>query len=273
MEIDKRLFEKARCSLESLILHDVELKLDLRIMVQKFPNLKVLDLHLPYDDTLLNLSPLSELCLKVLDLGKVGVGVLNACDLFANHSPLSQSIEELDLSSVLSVNDDNRTTQLTLNRMAASCSNLVKLKIDDCGNLPLKFSTYFTSAHFPHLKELSVVNTEVKAFHNCHMPTLERLSLGSEFTKMTDHTVLSILRGCPALVYLYAADFKPSASFFSRWEKIGRNCERAWEASLEIGCSSKGTDLIMTGGCYVELGKYVKNLGLAWKFRSGRFFW
>ena len=272
-EIDKHLFESARCSLESLVLRDVDLNFeedDLRLFIRKFPNLKVLDFHglsLLCTD-FINVSHLSELSLKVLDLGEaseVAFCMDSVCNLFANHSPLSQSIQELDLSRVL---DDSGAdvTHLALNRMAASCSNLVKLKLDDFFPLrrKIKFSTYFTPAHFPHLKELSLVNTKAKGFHNCHMPTLERLKIGGFATKMTDHAVHSILLGCPALVFLYAEEFNPSHKFFPEWAKIGRNCERAWEAPLELVCNLSSEFI----GCHVELRKY---LGLAWKIRAPEF--
>jgi len=265
VEVDKRLFEKARCSLESLVLRGFLLKFeeeDLRIMAQKFPNLEVLDFHGLFNGgaEFLNIEHLSRLSLKVLDLGEVS-GVMYACNLFANHSPLSQSIEELDLSGGM---DDEG--HLLLNRMA-SCSNIVKLKLDDCWELPIRFSAHFTAAHFPNLKELSLVNTEAKAFENCLIPTLERLRIGGYVTKTTDHTVHSILLGCPALVYLYAEEFDPSDKFFTKWEKIGRNCERAWEAPLELVCSLE-SDVIWIGRRPVEIRQYVKNLGLAWKLST-----
>merc|ERR1719427_2255940 len=93
-------------------------------------------------------------------------------DLFANQPPLSQSIEELDLSGVLTDHGEfGELARLALERMK-SCSNLVKLKLDDCWELPIRFSTYFTAARFPNLKELSLVNTEAKAFQNCPFDSL-----------------------------------------------------------------------------------------------------
>ena len=201
-----------------------------------------------------SISCLRELSLKVLDVDVDGqANLIEAWKLFSNQSPLSRSIEELRLINVF-FNDG----QLFLDRMAESCSNMVKLKLSSCPGLSINFSTYFTSAHFPNLRELFLFHTIVKGFSGCHLPMLERLGIGRRNRPTTDDTVRSILLGCPSLVWLDACDFKPSLDFLTRWAEIGRNCQRAWEAPLVMNSGS-------FCGWPAEIQEYVKNLGLAWK--------
>ena len=216
--------------------------------METFPDLRELEIWKPGNS---EISCLSELRLKVLVVS-AGDYVDGACDLFSNHSPLSRSIERLSLNRV----GFNDRGQLFLDRMAESCSDLVELSLSCCRTLSINFSTYFTSAHFPNLRHLDLFWTNVNGFSDCHLPTLELLTIGTFGRPTTDDNVRSILLGCPSLVWLRAHNFIPSLDFLKRWATIGRNCLRAWEAPLIISSFRRWP---------TEVHEYAKNLGLAWE--------